>query len=313
VVFSTGLLFVVLFAFSAGLLGVVGSVGWVISRVLFDGRYQGPIALSLAGAFALIPITGALIDRRWGPRMAEGSPGHRRLAGVLRVAQRMTMVRTLGPVMWTLMSNTGRTRAMVFMYVTLLVVIALATADFLARRDRLSFNGYEYHAATASLSVNPQHYETQRDGNPTYARLPMIQADIVRDPYVRLFIPYSPGRHNVAVPRACPGLQPLQSRGLQVGADDIVPDSLAQPVLDCLARMHAVTLDGAARPDLAFAFAEHPGTGLRGIVTYIPVDSLARGRHVITVQQVPPAQLPTDSAALANAPWKRPYVIPFWR
>jgi hypothetical protein len=28
---------------------------------------------------------------------------------------------------------------------------------------------------------------------------------------------------------------------------------------------------------------------------------------------VPPPTLPTDSADLANALWKRPYVIPFWK
>jgi hypothetical protein len=26
-----------------------------------------------------------------------------------------------------------------------------------------------------------------------------------------------------------------------------------------------------------------------------------------------PAELPKDSAALANAAWKQPYVIPFWK
>jgi hypothetical protein len=28
---------------------------------------------------------------------------------------------------------------------------------------------------------------------------------------------------------------------------------------------------------------------------------------------MPPAELPTDSARLANATWKKPLVIPFWR
>jgi hypothetical protein len=53
--------------------------------------------------------------------------------------------------------------------------------------------------------------------------------------------------------------------------------------------------------------------GMRGILAYIPVDSLPPGRHVITVMPVPPAKLLTDTPALANAVWKKPYVIPFWK
>jgi hypothetical protein len=143
--------------------------------------------------------------------------------------------------------------------------------------------------------------------------MPSIQADIIRDPYVKLFIPYTPTRHNAAVARACPGIKPLQDRGLQVGGDPPVADSLALPVLACLARIHAVTLDGAPQDSLRFAFYEQPGSGLKGILAYIAIDSLARGRHVITVLPAPPAQLPRDSTVLANANWKRPLVIPFWR
>ena len=80
-----------------------------------------------------------------------------------------------------------------------------------------------------------------------------------------------------------------------------------------MARLHAVTLDGAAQPSAQFAFYEHPGTGLKGMIAYIPIDSLTRGRHVISLMPVPPAELPTDSTKLANASWKKPLVIPFWR
>jgi hypothetical protein len=122
---------------------------------------------------------------------------------------------------------------------------------------------------------------------------------------VKLFIPYVPRRHNPMVAKTCPTLRPIQGRGLQVGADTRVPDSLAIPVLQCLAQIHAVTVDGAQRPDLQFRFYEHPTTGIKGIITYIPADSLARGQHMITVRPVPSL----DGNASTPAPW----VIPFWR
>jgi hypothetical protein len=108
-------------------------------------------------------------------------------------------------------------------------------------------------------------------------------------------------------------VKPLQDRGMQLGADPFLSDSLVVPVLACLAQIHAVTLDGAPLPSLPFAFYEHPRTGIKGMIAYLPVDSLAHGRHVIAVIPVPPSELPTDSAQLARASWKQPILIPFWR
>src|SRR5205823_628872 len=85
------------------------------------------------------------------------------------------------------------------------------------------------------------------------------------------------------VARDCPALRPLQQRGVQFGADAPAPDSLAIPVLRCLAAIHGVAINGVSRSDLEFNFYEHPATGIKGIIAYIPTDSLPRGRNVITV------------------------------
>ena len=85
------------------------------------------------------------------------------------------------------------------------------------------------------------------------------------------------------------------------------------PALRCIAKLHAVKLDGASLDNLELSFYEHAATGLRGVVGYIPIDSLSKGRHVLTIMPAPPEEIPTDSAKLANAPWKQPFVIPFWK
>ena len=100
---------------------------------------------------------------------------------------------------------------------------------------------------------------------------------------------------------------------MQMGADPYLADSLVVPALACIARLHAVTLDGVPQPLLEFSFYEQPRTGLKGIVAYIPADSLAHGRHLITLNSIPPSEVPTDSTRLANAAWKKPLEIPFWR
>jgi hypothetical protein len=312
IVFSVGMLFVVLFVFSATLVTVMGGLAWVLARVFTGGQHIQFYLIALFAVFVLIPVSASFIDKRMGQRLVPGNTGYRIVHGLLRFTMVINMARIAGPTMWTLMSNVGRKKVLAAIYVGLTGIIILSAADMLLRRGALGINNYDFYGPSLAHGVSNDHYENQRPPNAN-ARAPIIQSDIIRDPYVRLFIPYSPQRHNIALLRACPGLRPLQPQGLQLGVERPVPDSLAVPALRCLATIHAVRLDGAALSNLDFAFHEHTATGLRGVVAYIPVDSLPRGRHVITVMPVPPAELPTDSAALANAVWKQPFVIPFWR
>ena len=312
IVFSLGMMFVVLFVFSATLVGVVGAAGWGLARAFGQSDRAEFYFLGLVALFVAIPMVSSFIDKRMGPRLVPGTRGYRIVHGLLRASIAINMVRLMGPMMWTLMSNVGRKKAVAVMYVGLMSIMVLAAADIMLRRGSLNINNYDFFGPSLAHGVSNSHYENQRPSNAS-PRAPMIQSDIIRDPYVRLFIPYSPQRHNAALRRVCPGLKPLQEQGLQVGAERPVPDSLAVPALQCIANLHAVKLDGATLANADFSFYEHAATGLRGVVTYIPVDSLAKGRHVITIMPVPPEPLPTDSATLANPPWKQPFVIPFWR
>lgn len=310
--FSVGMLFAILFIFSATLVGVVGGVAWLLAHFLSHDQKLEWYFLALVVAFMAIPISASLLDKRFGPRLSPESRGYRIVHRLLRISIAMNLVRIAGPMMWTLMSNLGRKKVIVALYAGLMGIIFLSAVDLMLRRGALGLNNYDFYGPSLLHGVSTAHYENQRTENAS-PRAPMIQSDIVRDPYVRLFIPYSPQRHNATLLRECPGLKPLQQSGLQFGGDTPVPDSLAVPALQCLAKVHAVKLDGVALGSIDFAFYEHPGTGLRGIVAYIGIDSLSRGRHVLTVMPIAPRVLPTDSAALANAPWKQPYVIPFWK
>jgi hypothetical protein len=313
IVFSAGLLIVVVFAYSTFLAGSIAAVAYLLALALTHGQDMRFFVWALFGVFVAIPLSATLIDKRFGDRLAPHSRGARVIRGTLRFAFTINMMRILGPMMWTLATNIGRKRAMAFLYVALIALVGLAVADRLMQSDRLSFNSYDYFGASRTYGVMYQFYENQREPGETYARFPSIQSDIIREPYVKLFIPYSARRHNAAVARTCPGVKPLQERGIQVGADPPLDDSLVVPVLNCLAKLHAVTLDGTPQASLQFAFYEHPHTGIKGMLAYLTVDSLTPGRHVIGVMPPPPVELPTDPKQLANAPWKKPYLIPFWR
>ncbi len=313
IVFSAGLLVVVVFAYSTMLVTLMSSGAYLLALAFTQGRGTQRYLMLIGALFAALPLVATLVDRKFGDRIAPGSRGARILRAMLRLSLVLSMMHVLGPMMWTLITNIGRIRAVAMLYVVLAAILLLSVADRLAQSDRLSLNSYDFFGASRGHGVRYQNYENQRVDGETYSRVPSIQADIIRDPYVRLFIPYSPPRHNAAVRRQCPDAKPLQERGVQLGAEPSLDDSLVVPVLACLARLHAVTLDGVPQPELQFSFYEQPRTGLKGILAYLPADSLARGRHVITLLSMPPVQLPTDSARLANASWKKPLEIPFWR
>jgi hypothetical protein len=216
-------------------------------------------------------------------------------------------------MMFTLMTNVGRRKSVLALIVLLFVLMGATFTDRMVNSDLLSANTYDYFASSRKHEVNYRFYESQREAGKPYPRLPSIQSDVIKDPYVKLFIPYYPQRDNGAIARVCPSLHPLQDRGVQFGADKPLADSLTEPVLRCIAQMHDVKLDGAALPQLDFAFYEQQESGVKGVIAYIPVDTSAHGRHVLEVLPTPPVTLPKDTAQLRAASWKQPFVIPFWR
>ena len=305
VIFSFAFLLVILFGFTVVITAGYTLIAYGISYLFFHGQKTDALFLVFAALTALIPASTALIDRRFGARL---SP---RAQNVLRrmvvFTYRGTAQHLTSPIFIPLLTNVGRKRITAIFYASLLGILAFVIGERLARQDQLSINSYDYFALSKNYGVDYRLYENQRSSDEEYPRLPSIQSDIVTGSYVKLFIPYVPRRHNAIMARSCPTLRPTQGRGLQFGIDPTPPDSLAIPALECLARIHGVTLDGAPRTDLKFSFYEHPGTGIKGILTYIPADSLTRGQHVITVKQVPSP----DADASSRPP--SPYVIPFWR
>jgi hypothetical protein len=304
VIFSFAFLLVLLFAFTVCVTGLYGLVAYGISHAFLGGRHGDNIFIVLGLLTAFIPAATSFVDRRFGAKL---DPTSRRiLRRAIVLTYRGTVQGVISPVFMPLLTNVGRKKMVAIFYFCLFGLLVFVFAERMARTDQLSVNSYDYFAASDRFGVNYRFYENQRAPDDIYARTPSIQSDIIRHAYVKLFIPYFPRRHNAMIAKTCPSLRPLQSRCVQFGGDTPAPDSLAMPALQCLAQIHAVTLDGASRPDLQFRFYEHPTTGIRGVIAYIPADSLARGQHVVTVRQVPAADA---SASTPVGTW----VIPFWR
>jgi hypothetical protein len=308
--FSFGFLLVLFFGYSLLLAGFVGAIAYALSLLLFDGRRMIVVFYAVLGVLIATSLIVTLLDRRLGAKLDPDSAAGRALHRMARMYYWTMGLPLYGPIMLTLNSNTRRRVFAVVLYVALFGILAVVTLQLFARQGDLEVNNYVYFAKPDAYSVNARYYESQRRRDDALPRTPTIQSDVIRDPYVKLFIPLHPERHNRALAR-CPGVQPLRPLGIQLdGPDgDVVPDSSATALLRCLAQLHAVTLNGSPLTNLELRFYQHPGNSLRGVIAYIPTAGLPRGRNVLTVQQVP--RVPLDDRPPPPVP-PRSYVIPFW-
>jgi hypothetical protein len=305
--FSFGFLLVLLFAIS--LVGAVGVIGVThgISLLFFGGRATLRVLSVVAALLLVVSLAPPALDRLFGARW---DPGSRR-GRVLRRAARFHYVASalpiLGPVLLTLQSNTRRRAFTVVLYLASTAIFLYVTARVVAVRADLELNTYAYFAKPDGYSVNARYYESHRRRGQAFPQVPTIQSDIIRDPFVKLFIPFQVERHETAIAERCPDARPINELGIQIERpDDVVPDSGVAAVLRCMSALHPVTLNGAQLTNVEFRFYENPANSLRGVIAYIPTTGLPRGRNVLTIERAPRER----SARPART--RPPHLIPFW-
>lgn len=297
-VFATGFVLAASAVSSLGFVVALGAVGWALSAVL-PVKLARTVFVAVLGVLAVAVFGAAAVDVRFGARLRTGGRMDRSVRAVLRAVSGLTPdgVRSLAAV---LTSNLDKRVA----YGAALVGLggAYVSAQLSVRDDDVpGASNYTYFAEDPRPGVvTADYYDAlRRDGGGT-SGAPSIQSDVVTDPYVRLFVPYRPERHDAALRRACPGLRPPPA-GRDEGPGAATADDA---VLACAAKLHAVTLDGRPLPDGRFRFFTNPRTERRGFLMLIPAAGLAPGEHVLAVQPARRDPAPADTA---------PVRIPFWR
>lgn len=278
------------------LVGTIMAAIWAWDAA--GGRVESPMAVILAVLLALLVPLGLAAgwDRLFGERQAD-----RPIAGLVRRLYRgyasMGFGRTSNPLVAVFSSNEGGPRTVALMGVVMIAVLATVVVQAVGPRRGIELGDYAGlpdDQPAAPHTVLARHYASQRGDDAALAPAPHIPDPVVRGGYLRLFIPYFPQRHTAAMERLCP--EALADEG----------DTGPRARLHCLARMHAVAIDGVAI-EVPFDSAEDPATGQRGLLAMIPVHDLPRGRHELTL--MPP---PRSAERDAEDPPKA-FRIPFWR
>jgi hypothetical protein len=297
-IFAFAFLIVFLFLLSVVMAAVTGVGTTLLTRGITEPLGRMLVAQALVAVVMLVLVGFPTADRLLGKRVDPAGPWPARFRWMARWSYRLSAQWLYGPIMMTLFTNVRRSAFYPLFFLVFLGSLGAVMAERAVRSDIVSLDSYAYLPEepgphTASFAF----YEDQQPPEEVFAKTPSIPTDVVRGPYVRLFIPYDPVRHNAALAAGCPEASPART------PDE---DRRAAAVLACLARIHAVALNGKAQPGLDFRFFTQSRTGIRGIVAYLPVAGLPRGRNTITVQPAP-----RTSKARTKTPVK-PWVVPFW-
>jgi hypothetical protein len=314
ILFPLAFTLVMVFGYSVVMLGGVTLVAFGISRLLLDGRYFAIVCGTILAVAFLVPITAWALDKAYGARVTPGSRMERVIRRMSLVAYYVNAMPAYGTVFMTLFSNARKGARYPMMYALMAVLFGFFMMKdvFISRGVLLTTDHLYLPDTPGEFGVGAAYYESQREPGGVYYRTPSIQSDVVRDPYVKLFIPYTPIRHGAAFAEQCPGVEPLSSGGVRMDVDDPPQAPQVRAVMDCWMRLQPVTLNGApVRPD--FRFYTQPESGLRGILAYIPVAGLPRGENVITVGESPrPQSDERIREKIRGATPTPPHYIRFW-
>ncbi len=337
VLFAAGFSIVGIFLWSIVGVAVLGALTLLITGLFFGGQHGGRVFWTLfigVNAFLVLP---QLVDRVIGARLREDGRFARFIRGVARVGW-VTGLRIYIPT-WVTISSNVRSRAP---GVAIPVIIAglvgyFMVSDVLIPQGRLRTDGGVFFPDLPTpFSVDPNHYDDRGMLGPARARAPSIPSELIEAGLVRLFLPYRPAADDELMAEICPTSEPLRGdrpRIVPRGAEG--PDrEVVESALACMSRLWRVRLNGVEIPAPEFSFARRDPNDQPGLLTYLPIDGLPSGRHVIEVDALvgledaddgdrrdsPPAGVGSgstqDGAAglpdVSGADW-RTYYIPFWK
>jgi hypothetical protein len=291
------------------LLLTVAGLTWAVAKVFVGGGHLELVFLAWVAVLAL-PVLALFLDRWVGNRLRPGGPGAAALRGLLRLSPRLLLLRVLGPIHLTLATNLGGRRLRLLTFALLLASIGIAFTQLQESRKGATLRVYSgLPPGLREQAAQYRHYADQRSGSDAFAAVPFIQSDIVRDPYVRLFIPYVPARdaYELASCRRARAAQAGRTvaGGTAAGVRAPAAPTAEEAAILCLGTIYDVKLDGHRVAGVDYRFYTDPTSGLQGLLGYIPTMGLPRGGNVLLVRRPRP-----DGDAGTPAP--APFVVPFW-
>ena len=238
------------------------ALGWKIDPL----KMMVAVFAIVIGPFA---IAGGL-DQWLGARVRPGGLVHRVLAATLRFYTRIGMGRRNNHILSILTSNGGESKMMAVVIGVMMIALVGVSTIYVGMRTGRMFGSYAQFPQAEALSVDPAHYDDQRDPGRDGSK-PYLQSAVVTGPYLRLVVPYRPNRDEAAMRSRC---APNELKG----------DALAAARLACLQSLHGVLLDGVPL-DPRYEIASDPRTDRPALLAMVDARALSPGRHELRIDR----------------------------
>ncbi|TAE33039.1 MAG: hypothetical protein EAZ92_00975 [Candidatus Kapaibacterium sp.] len=189
-------------------------------------------------------------------------------------------------IMFTLRSNVARGKIYGIIYFFMGCVMLAPLGDLLLGYNRHIF----FSQNESALSMEAAYYENfrqQQDNeiDRTLLRFPSIQADVISDAYIRLFLPYRSNDNDSLKARIGAGFRGFHKEGLYLPKSVEETDSTRQIALAALASIYTISLNDSLYSSQEFFFHKHPQTSAPGLLTYIPTRGLHPGKNLLVVRK----------------------------
>jgi len=297
IVFALG----VTFALTLACLALLVSLGFAISALLvrlLDWPWLMPNGTFAVVALVALPYALAhLLDRGFGKRLGADGRTARAIAWIYRAYARVGYGSDNNSTLTLLQSHVGERKVFALTLVSILFIAAIVMGQLALQQGRFSIGDYA-NWPDAELgavdSVIDQHYRDQ--AGQTDALLPSIDSMFPRGDYLSLIVPFNPRRHPALLAETCPGIWQA--------ADTF---SQRQPLLECMAQLQQLTVDGQAQQMLTPRFYSDPRTAQQGMLMVVPIRNLGAGEHVLGLKR------PLAANGDKSDPGRARYQIAFWK
>lgn len=264
------------------------------------------VFVTIAALF-LLPLTiASSLDQKLGATLDPARPLARFIAVMARVAGVASLTRVMGPMLLVFTSRLGEVRGVVILMLGIYGIFGLVLVQALFTLGVWSVDGYRFLATRGASVLAPVHYADQRMGTDQFETLPFIPSEVVDGAGLRLFVPYRIATFDALAERACGAAVRAAE-----GKDTLQAKTARDSVVACIGRELRVTLDGAPVPPTQWFAATDAPSGLRGLVTYLPIGDATEGPHVLSLLRLQRKQPPAPPAGSPAPPPER-YEIPFW-
>ncbi len=254
------------------------------------------IVLWMALGVLFIPFFVAyLIDYQFGEKLkANRNDGWiKKIYGFYR---KIGMGNSSNPMISLYTTNEGVKKTTIGMAVIMLPLM-LGVSVFTNTRgvsiDNGAYDGLPKPELGAEQVLRPEYYRSSRGQQFSTTLVPYINDAVVDSDYLRLFIPYHPGRYNPFLKKQCP--------------DSLIRKAANQgQALECLSNYFAIQVDTQAFTEPLLA-ATDPETGQRGMLAMIDIRNLSAGRHILKIKALP------KNRGNEKKEEEKFHVIPFWK